>query len=99
MPAADFLECDGVGFEEEVEDAVDEGEVEGDEEEDGFEDEHLERAEDVFEDDVFEGGFAFVQERVQGPVVRFPAETSCAFLEDNGCIALLNDEQGDEAEE
>lgn len=35
-PAADLLEGDGIGFKEEVEDAVDEGEVDGDEEEDGF---------------------------------------------------------------
>ena len=35
VPAADFLEDDGEGGEAEVEDAVDEGGVEGDEEADG----------------------------------------------------------------
>lgn len=42
-----MLEGDGVGFEEEVEDAVDEGHVEGYEEEDWFLEEHDEGAEEV----------------------------------------------------
>lgn len=46
-PAPRLLEGDGVGFEEEVEDAVDEGHVEGDEEEDRFLKEHDERAEKI----------------------------------------------------
>ena len=36
FPAAYFAEGDGVGFEEEVEDAVDEGKIDGDTDEDGF---------------------------------------------------------------
>ncbi|KAM0155729.1 hypothetical protein ACHAQE_006647 [Botrytis cinerea] len=46
-PAARLLEGDGVGFEEEVENAVDEGHVEGDEEENRFLKEHDEGAEEI----------------------------------------------------
>ncbi|KAK6602864.1 hypothetical protein H4I95_06801 [Botrytis cinerea] len=46
-PAARLLEGDGVGFEEEVENAVDEGHVKGDEEENRFLEEHNEGAEEI----------------------------------------------------
>lgn len=63
-PAADLAEGDGVGFEEEVEDAVDEREVDGHADEDGLEGEHLEGAEEVLVTDFGEGGLMLVEEGV-----------------------------------
>lgn len=98
-PVADFHEGDGVGFEEEVEDAVDEAHVDGEEEEDGLEHEHGEGAEEVFEDEVFEGWGAFVELRMEGPVAGFFAESLCAALEEDWGVTLAAYQQCDEAEE
>lgn len=98
-PAADFHEGDRVGFEEEVEDAVDEGEVDGDEEEDGFQEEHLEGTEEVFRSDVSPARPVLVQEGVVSPVFGLKAETGCTSLEQDGGIGLWDDQKGDCAEE
>ena len=73
-PMALFLERDRVGFEEEVECAVDESHVDGHEDEDGFDDEHVYRAEKVLGEDLSHVDLHFVRFGVVGPVFGFVAE-------------------------
>lgn len=75
VPAAGFLEDDGESGEAKVEDAVDEGGVEGDEEADrGCEE--LEGADEVFVAEFFEGYVPFFMAGVEGPVAAVEAEPS-----------------------
>ena len=69
VPAALFLEGDGVGFEEEVQQTVDEGHVEGEEEEDWFLDQHSKRAKQVAIYNVGKSGLLFVDLGVESPVL------------------------------
>lgn len=93
-PAADFAEGDGVGLEEEVEDAVNEGEVDSDADEDRLEHEHLEWAEKVLVADLGEGRFVFVQEGVEGPVLGLATQSGGAGLEQSRAVGLGHDEEG-----
>ena len=77
VPASNFLECDGVGFEEEVEDAVDEGHVDCDEDEDGLERHHDEWAEDVFVDDVLHVDLLLIRGRMDRPILGLEAYSCC----------------------
>lgn len=88
IPMPLLLEGDGVGFEEEVDEAVDEGHVEGYEEEYRFTDHHCDRAVEVADRDGFHVDTLLVCRGVEGPVFRLEAEAAGFVLEDDGGVAL-----------
>ena len=94
-----FYEGDWVGFEEEVDHAVDEGEVDCDEQQDGFEEEHLPRSVEVFCHYFVEVDAVLVHGRVDGPVF---GEVPAGFgttLEDDGGVGLGAEVQSYRTEE
>ena len=88
VPASHFLECDGVGFEEEVEDPVDDGHVDCYQDENWLERHHEEGTEEVFIDDFLHGDFVFVCRRMYCPVLRLEAYSCCLALQQHGCVGL-----------
>lgn len=64
-PPANLLKGDRIGFEEEVENAIHKRKVYSDEDQNGFKNEHLNRTEKVFADNVGEGWLMVVEERIQ----------------------------------
>lgn len=79
VPAAEFLENDGEGGEGEVEDSVNEGGVEGDEEADGGCEEG-EGADEIFVSELFECDVPFFVTGVESPVSGLEAEAA-GFIE------------------
>lgn len=91
VPAADFLEDDWEGGEAEVEDAVDERGVEGDEEADGG-CEELEGTDQVFVSEFSERHVPFFMAGVEGPVSAGETETTGFVDEEDGGVALVEEE-------
>ena len=98
-PAAQLLEADRVGFEEEVDDAVDEGYVYCYEQQDRLEEEHLNGLQNVLGEDVGRAHADSVELGVEGPVFGFMTKLLCTALEQDGTIGFGNDEDGDGEEE
>ncbi len=97
VPAALLLEGDGVGFEKEVEDAVDEGHVDGDEDEDGFGEEHFPGAVEVFLGDFGEVDGVLVDGGVDGPIFGFETAGGGAALEDDWGVGFVAEEEAGDA--
>ena len=93
------MERDRVGFEEEVDHAVNEGHVEGYEDKDRFHGEHDEGAVEVAVDDFVDVNLAFVGWGVDGPVLGFEAEFGGFLFEEYGCVGFGTDEECEGAEE
>ena len=80
IPMTLFLERDRVGFEEEVEGAVDETHVKGHEHEDGLDEKHVHRAEEVLGEDLTQIDLNLVRFGVVGPVLGLVTEFLRASL-------------------
>ena len=83
VPAALLLKADGVGFEEKVEHPVDGGQIDGDENEDGFHEEHGEGPEEVFRQDLSEVDLVLVDLGVDGPIAGLEPQFLGSSLEDH----------------
>ena len=86
-------------FEEEIEDAVDGGHVDGDEEEDRLQHEHGEGTQQVFRQDLADVDAVLVERGVDGPVACLEAEFLGAPLEDHRGEGLRDDEEAQHSEE
>ena len=87
------LEDEGVGGEEEVEEAVDEGHVEADEEDDGFAEEDPDGAGDVFGEEFAQVDFYFFLFGVDAPVFGAAAEGAGFVDEDYGGVGFGEEEE------
>lgn len=99
VPAAHFLEFDGEGGQTEVDDAVDEGGVERDEEADRRGEER-ERPDEVLVAELFEGHVPFFVARVERPVARVEAEALGFVDQQDWGVAFVEEEDvhGEEEE-
>ena len=88
-----LLEDDGVGGQEEVEEAVDEGHVDAQEQHNGFRDEQPQRPAEILGDEFAEVDFNFLLFSVDAPVQRAAAELRGFLDEDDGRVGFL--EEGD----
>lgn len=98
IPMPLLLKGDGIGFEKEVDDAIDKGHVEGYEEEDRFPDHHHSRAKKVPLGDISEIYPLLISRSVKSPVFRLEAETAGFLLEEDGGVALAAEKERDKAE-
>jgi len=85
-----LLERDGVGFEEEVEDTVDEGDVEGYEQKNRFLNKHLKWPKQVAIHNLFEINLVFIHLRMNGPILAFIAKLFGFPLQKNWRISFRN---------
>ena len=73
VPSSDLLECNRVRFKEEIEDAVDEGHVECNQNENRFEGHHDKRTQKIFVDDLFHVDLLLVRRGMDCPMLRLEA--------------------------
>ena len=99
IPASLFLKGDGVGGKEEIEDSVDETHVDGDEDENGFGDEHVKGAEEVFDNNLMEVDSLLVFLGTNGPVFGLVADLLCSALKEDWPVAFWDADQGNEGSE
>ncbi|KAI4132688.1 MAG: hypothetical protein LQ347_002493 [Umbilicaria vellea] len=99
VPVALLLERDGVGFEEKVEGAVDEGHVECHEDEDGLDEEHVHRPEEVLGEDLAQVDLGLVRFGVVGPVLGLVAEFLGPSLQQHGRVRLADEDEPNDQEE
>ena len=98
IPMPLLLEGDRVGFEEEVDNAVDKGHIEGYEEEDRFTGHHCDGAVEVADRDGFHVNTLLIGRGVEGPVFRLEAEAAGFALEDDGGVALTAQDEREQPE-
>lgn len=91
--AVDAVEDDRVGGHEEVEQAVEEGHVEAEEEEDGLRDEHAERAAEVLADELGEVDLDLLLLGVDAPVPGAAAQVGGLLDEDDRGVGLADEEE------
>lgn len=99
IPHALLLEADGVDFEKEVKDTVDETHVKGDEQKDRLEKEHSKRPQNVLLCQLPEVDLSFIRLGVQSPVSGLVPQLFRPPLQQHRRVALRVDEQPDQAEE
>ncbi len=92
----DALEDEGVGRQEEVEQAVDEGHVDGEEGDDGLGEEQAHGAREVLGDELANVDLDFLLLGVDAPVEGAAAELGGLCDQDGGRVGLLEEEQVEE---
>ncbi|KAH0543277.1 hypothetical protein GP486_008588, partial [Trichoglossum hirsutum] len=96
FPASNLLEDDGVGGQEEIEEAVDEGHVYGEEKDDWLGEEEAKGSGEVLGHEFGEVDFYFFLLCVDAPILGAPAELGGLGDEDHRRRVVLEDETSDE---
>lgn len=93
VEVVDLLEDDGIGGEEEVEQAIDEGHVDAQEQNDGFGHEEPQRTAEILGHEFAEIDFDFFLFGVDAPVESSAAEHGCFLFEHDGRVGFLEEDE------